>query len=494
MLGQLLPSCLVTNVAIPMAFGLLPFSGASGHVLPRSEGTDVSSSMLSLLHDVRQTSESKGGTMDFTFWYDPYVLQMPFFAKTENNKDEAAWLIAGGKNALELHSECKKLRSSTNLRSDREVIVCNPEDPDGRFHDTLFVREAMEAPMQNCKSLQKEDVPVLPTESQGILQPTKDADTPDPSEDHSDASDLLGYDSWSFQHFLDGPALRIAQNQQIYKKYNAKLILQIHEGEGIGYNNPLVPKMVAKAGFAKAQQAYCGGWNTQTPCEDGNQKVGVSLGCSSPPFHPRLASVWRGLMGVHDDVPSEGGMLVLSSRNDQYRNNAARVNNNGRAVLNEPEVEDLCKKLAKEYGLKYVKLSKPILESVENVVEYFGKVKLMVGPHGGALYNSWFMPKDSGLIELGGPGSSYFWDRAARFGQRYGILYGDFKGQAPWRSDMTVNVQDLENLMRQVMNAPDKLDNAPVKVHKDSQTLPVTVGIMDGAQGVATDAQGRDQA
>jgi len=260
-------------------------------------------------------------------------------------------------------------------------------------------------------------------------------------------TDLLGPGSWSFQHFLDGPALRIAQNLDKYKDYNTTLVLSIREHVS-SYDNPLVRKMVQKAGFSEEKiQPYCGGWNTAEPCVSGPQHVDISMGCSNPPFDPTLAGKFRSLMGVHDATPSSGAKLVLSSRNGV----GAGVNNRGRTVKNEPAVEELCKKLAKRYNLVYEKLTKPIKDSVEEVVDYFGKVKLLVGPHGGALYNTWFMPKDAALIELSGGGESYFWGRAARLGLQYGVLYNEGFG---WNNkDMTVDIADLEKLMVKVLKA-----------------------------------------
>lgn len=374
--------------------------------------TNDETSMIQVTLKVHQKLQ----TRDFMFHYKPFVGRLPLFLNTEQQR---MW-EQGHKEALAEDQACAAFFPK---KAANEIRFCNTTATDGSWSDVLVARRDI----------------VVPIDEVTCAKVGYQKDSPKASGHAS--TDLLGYDSWSFQHFLDGPALRIAQNHMQYHEYNATLLADIREGVE-SYNNPFVPQMIQKAGFGKKLQAHCGSWNTREPCKS-EERADVSLGCSAPPFVPELARRFRHMMGVAEHLPSTGGFLVFAPHR------GLETNNPGRSITNEKDVVSALQSIATEFGLEFRLVDEAITNSVEAVTSFWGQVKLLVAAHGGAMYNTWFMPNKAGVIEIqgnDGKGQSYFWDKAVRFDQIYAPLYATMSGSSAWESDMIVDVDDLKAL------------------------------------------------
>lgn len=381
--------------------------------------------------DTEHEDANRLATQDFKFEYKPFLGKRPIFL---NEYQEKLWTASHLKKDLEKDHNCSQFCAANGLvKGVDEMCFCNTDAPDGVWTNILTVRKNM----------------VVPIDKVSCANAEFQADSPEPT--GSASSDILGTDSWSFQHFLDGPALKIAQNEEIYRRYNATLLAEIRDHLGISYHNPLVPKMLEKAGFHNRIVYHCAGFNTGQPCVRDIPKPGLSLGCSKPPFVPELARHFRKLMGVHEELPTTGGLLVLAPHVGK------EVNNHGRQFTNDKDVEKLVRAKAEEFGLEFHKLEHAIVDSMDSVVEFWGRTQLLVAPHGGAMYNSWFMPAGSGMIEVqadDGSGGSYFWSKTYRLRQYYAPYYtklvpADGKHNM-WHSNMEVNINELGATMDKV--------------------------------------------
>ena len=102
----------------------------------------------------------------------------------------------------------------------------------------------------------------------------------------------------------------------------------------------------------------------------------------------------------------------------------ARAHNSGRRILNRNAVEMF---LRHRYGNKLVVFSGGL--GLSQAVETFGKVRIIIGVHGGALYNMNFAPLTTTIIEFGPTlaggkninnlAHTIFWAMADLLGQPY---------------------------------------------------------------------------
>eukprot|EP00928_Gymnodinium_smaydae_P020317 TRINITY_DN17855_c0_g1_i1.p1 TRINITY_DN17855_c0_g1~~TRINITY_DN17855_c0_g1_i1.p1 ORF type:complete len:680 (+),score=90.89 TRINITY_DN17855_c0_g1_i1:140-2041(+) len=363
---------------------------------------------------------------DFQFSYEPFVGRLPVFV---DERQRTMWEAAHDKELKDSESCAKFIPSKL---TNREIVFCNASADGGRWSDLLLVRENLQVPLDadDCSRWRQH-----PQEQ-----------SPEPS--GRAGTDLISYDSWSFQHFLDGPALRIAQNFEYYVQYNATILADIRENTG-SYNNPLVPKMLEQAGLGAQTRAHCSGWNNREPCIAVDHPD-LALGCSSPPEVPELAVRFRQLMGVSETLAEGvGGVIVFAPHL------GSQANNPGRNFVNNDEVRDVVKHMAEEFGHEFADVEAAVTGSVQNVTDFWGKVKMLVAAHGGAMYNMWFMPQRAGVIEIqgdDGKGSSYFYKKAAMLSHVYAPLYSEMVGGTDaWRTNMKVNVSELKSLMRRVL-------------------------------------------
>jgi len=402
-----------------MSFRLLTVAAIFVHVV-LSLGIQVGE-VPDMRVEIENEDAGRLATQDFRFEYKPFLGKRPIFL---NEYQEQLWTSSHMKKDLETDHNCSQFCAANGLvKGEGDMCFCNTVAPDGVWTNILTVRKNI----------------VVPIDKASCANAEFQADSPEPT--GSASSDVLDYDSWSFQHFLDGPALKIAQNEEIYRRFNATLLAEVRVRPG-SYNNPLVPKMLEKAGFHDRIVYHCGGFNTGKPCVTNIPKPGLSLGCSKPPHVPELYKHFRKLLGVHEELPTAGGQLVLAPH--------VEANNPGRQFTNDKDVEKLAREKAEEFGLQFHKLEHAIVDSMDSVVDFWGRTQLLVAPHGGAMYNCWFMPAGAGMIEVqadDGSGGSYFWSKAFRLRQHYAPYYTKLVNtdgkHHMWTSNMDVNITEL---------------------------------------------------
>ena len=111
--------------------------------------------------------------------------------------------------------------------------------------------------------------------------------------------------------------------------------------------------------------------------------------CVTPPLHPNLWHKVRLELGVevHNSVRhSEGYVLYVSRKGTR---------NYGRNILNEDEIIEY---LTHRYGDAIQIIQKP--KSIYSTKDLFRNARILLGVHGGALYNLMFCPKWTEIIEI----------------------------------------------------------------------------------------------
>ena len=185
---------------------------------------------------------------------------------------------------------------------------------------------------------------------------------------------ILTPDSHSFQHFLDGVLPKIIQVLPFLRLPGIKLALQKPRDK-------IIKLMLAK------MQLY-----DKVIWVDGSEVVTSRFQintCITPPLHPLLWKAMREELGVSDIISQDASKFKVMLLN------RAQSHNGGRNIKNQHEI---IKYLSKRYTEKFV-VYKP-QTSLAKTKQLFADVHVIIGVHGGALYNLNFAPKQCHVIEL----------------------------------------------------------------------------------------------
>ena len=242
---------------------------------------------------------------------------------------------------------------------------------------------------------------------------------------------LLNRDGFSFQHFIDGSLHRIVQILPLVQNKTVKVLME-KPRDSILYD------LLKKLRISSDQLVF----------KEQNVIYGADLmihSCIRDTLHPTLWREARRLLGVPRslNVPYNKAYVVMVTRDGCF--------NCGRRILNWKGVSTM---LEARYGSDVIKIFKGP-QTLDASLEIFGNSRIILGPHGGGLYNMNFAPHGTTVIEFmptkedGStdiPGHQIFWKVA-------NILYHDY-----WRvclppgekKDMTVDLNILSAILDSV--------------------------------------------
>ena len=185
---------------------------------------------------------------------------------------------------------------------------------------------------------------------------------------------LLVPQSNSFQHFIDGVLPKIMQVFHIINTTNVKILLYRSWDRNI-------EQILAELGFSPDRIVYY----------DSGYIIGkyVLDTCVTPPLHPSLWNMARIHLGVKafHPVRNSNGFVVYISRTGSR--------NYGRNIKNEEEIINY---LQRRYSNRFKFFQRP--GSLKETMNLFKNTRILLGAHGGALYNILFCPQDTEIIEI----------------------------------------------------------------------------------------------
>ena len=220
------------------------------------------------------------------------------------------------------------------------------------------------------------------------------------------AAPLLVPDSASFQHFLDGVLPKLVQSYNVIKSAKSKLLI-------FEPRDAIVLEMLEKLNIKMDDLIY---YNDTT-----SAKLQINS-CVTPPLHPLLWNQIRSALGAPRSlkVPIHQSNVVLLTRAQSY--------NAGRNMLNFEEVKNF---LINRYSSRLI-----IFEGnygLKRSVQIFGRSSILIGVHGGALYNLNFAPSDAHIVEFlpmtdfatpkGHIAHAIVWHMAQLLGQTYWRIF-----------------------------------------------------------------------
>jgi hypothetical protein len=183
----------------------------------------------------------------------------------------------------------------------------------------------------------------------------------------------------AFQHFLDGVLPKLVAAWPVLRDPAVQLwipacghsesVLQLYDHLGVDR-----ARLVTVSGAVNVRRFY-------------------SV-CDVPGWHPIL---WR---QMHAALRSGAVAAAAGERNVVIYLPRGRDAHNGRPVVNEAEVQAAVQAAAARHGLQFAVFERNTLPTVADVLAFFGRARLLVGMHGGALYNMMFAPAGLDIVEF----------------------------------------------------------------------------------------------
>jgi len=322
--------------------------------------------------------------------YPPFVLPMPKFASREDHQ----WFLQNNftKQLLETSQRCTVADASFCVRDSHQQQQQQQQqrqqyDDDAERHLAYYTPQHVRGHISAVRN--------------GVYRGWVDCGQSTPLEfftkvlERNEYSSATTYDSlvslvcdggWSFQHFIDNVFPKIAHAWELIgTDANVKLLVDLTDRR----HKPVL-ELLKFIGFDEQRIVRFSLSHKLVARE-------LLVPCHAPPIHPFLWSKMQALLGVAQVPLSERRIISYLSRSNRKEHANA-----GRTVLNEHATLEALREWAqrRQPPMQLEVFSSSALGTPERVVEYFERVAVMIGPHGGAFYNQVFAPRDTVLVEF----------------------------------------------------------------------------------------------
>ena len=234
-------------------------------------------------------------------------------------------------------------------------------------------------------------------------------------------------DGGTFQHFLDGTLPKIIQALEYIQRPQVKLLMP-------RIRDSIIYEILEKLNISREKIVSYSG------------SVGADYlvyTCVTPPLHPLLWQKARSLIGVPEKrlTPKTKAKIVIITRKGCF--------NCGRLLLNKKELKSSLERKYPESSV--VEFQGPLNLSAS--ISLFGSTGVIIGVHGGGLYNINFCPSNTTVIEI----MPTLPDGTVRYGPHQifwtqSILLGHDYWRIPTKpvngnEDVKVNITQVENII-----------------------------------------------
>uniref|UniRef100_A0A7S4IJ30 Glycosyltransferase 61 catalytic domain-containing protein n=1 Tax=Vannella robusta TaxID=1487602 RepID=A0A7S4IJ30_9EUKA len=238
--------------------------------------------------------------------------------------------------------------------------------------------------------------------------------------------------SWAFQHWIPDLFPKLIQTWDFFQDPSVNVLTARPKQD----RSPLV-------GFL---WDYWDALDKIEPIPEKGMDVDASefiSGCIAPSIHPFLWKEMRLALGIDETYNNAPLNKVIWIGRDKE---TAR---NGRYVVNSDETVAALTEASEAAGYEFVSFNHKKYASIELVKELFGSAKLIIGPHGGGLFNLIFAPDRTSVIELF-PESYYgkmggniiVWLQSVMIGQDYWRIHSEANG-----NNVIVDINELLGLL-----------------------------------------------
>ena len=235
-----------------------------------------------------------------------------------------------------------------------------------------------------------------------------------------------------FQHFFDGTFPKMVQAFEYIKRPETKILLERP-------NHDNVYRILEKLNISQDKVV----WHRRNDVRTVYKAKYMITTCIAPPLHPLLWQHMRSLLGVPESLATakNESLIMLLTR--------AGATNGGRSALNLNDVYDY---LSKRYGNRVVLFDSTF--NLQQAMDVFSKVSIIIGTHGGSFYNMNYAPRDTTIIEFvpydyGGRDiralpHAIFWAMADLLGQPYWRVMCKSEN---YQHDMNMDIKKLDGIL-----------------------------------------------
>ena len=214
-----------------------------------------------------------------------------------------------------------------------------------------------------------------------------------------------------YQHFIDGVLPKIAQSWPIIKDYPILFDFMKKTEKGVR------EVMEDILGMTLVTEPQYDAWVAAGTVVESFAHV-----CRAPGIHPAL---WRRARAIVlsqarlDQLPPLSGAAAFTTAAYFVRN--TKMATNGRQIANEAQLITALQGL---FGEKLLLISYDPTQHVRDQMHLVSTKKLLIGGHGGALYNHYWAPLGATVIEIAQRSShpnmkDIFWKSISAMGQKY---------------------------------------------------------------------------
>lgn len=198
---------------------------------------------------------------------------------------------------------------------------------------------------------------------------------------------LIVPDGYSFQHFLDGVLPKIVQIQDLLPDKNVKYIVHLKK------RFPIVRTLLHRIGIKDDQMIMK---ETFMPHSGRIKAKQLVIPCNTPPIHPYLwqrAQYLLKLPWLQSSFQPKRHLVVYLTRN-------SGAYNGGRHIMNEDIVLNAIRPIIELKGCELVTFIAKDYKKLPALLDFFSNAVAIFGPHGGALMNMLFIPRNSIVVEM----------------------------------------------------------------------------------------------
>ncbi len=243
---------------------------------------------------------------------------------------------------------------------------------------------------------------------------------------------LVAY-GWSFQHFMDTLMPKLIQVYNYIIPADVKIILYEPPHE-----HRIILEIFQRLGFSISQVVF---FNDQKLSADG-----ILDTCVSPKRHPDTWQVMRSMLRIPERVFDGKVKVILLTRS-----HSRGIKRN---ILNQ---EDVLRFLLQRYGTNSVTLFRGGY-NLSEALNLFSGAHVVLGSHGGALYNINFCPKGTHVVEImpatplffsnrTGGTKNMFWQQASFLDHIFWRIYEKPEDK---QFNMRISMDKLEKLFNKI--------------------------------------------
>jgi len=238
-------------------------------------------------------------------------------------------------------------------------------------------------------------------------------------------------EDWAFQHWLPDVLPKLTQWWDILQ---ADPEIKVLTGAPNPSHSPMVPYMWDHLNLTNRLHTVEGSRNFLVEF--------MYYGCVAPAINPVLWQRAHELLRVPHVPMKDRDVIVWMSRKSGARNP-------GRRVLNEDDIVETLTEYAASHNARVMTWKHEDIKSAQDAIDFFSHVRVILGPHGGALFNLFFAPKETAVVEFfprelyGRVGGNVIvWYQSTMLQQDYWRIHAKSVGQ-----DMEVSTDDILEIL-----------------------------------------------